>query len=174
MLTDWLIVYKYNEYIISAHESLICKLFHHSHLRAHKSSLQNALSAFTAINNRTRPTANIYRELWFVEDHWGTTEWGRRRWKGGVVEKSFLPAGKTVFFLYSARFISPNRFSTDSPETMHIFAFTLPRWYINTTAAFYFSSRLIHAAGLSQRKFHSEFTTIFYSEDWKVTDTDSV
>lgn len=95
----------------------------------------------------------------------------RRRWS----RNHFCRPEKLFFFLIlSARFISPNQFSTDSSETMHIFAFTLSpllERYINM--GFHFSSRLIHAAGLSQRKFCRGFTAIFYSEDWKVTDTDS-
>jgi len=104
-------------------------------------------------------------------------ERGRRRWKGWWSRNHFCRPEKLFFTLF-ARFISPNRFSTDSSETVHIFVFSLPtilRRYINTIAAFYFSSRLIHATGLSQRKFYRGFyRDIFYSEDWKVTDIDSL
>lgn len=60
----------------------------------------------------------------------------------GVVEKSFLPAGKTVFYTFCKRFILPNRFSTDSSETVRIFAFTLPtilRRYKYESILFFFS-----------------------------------
>lgn len=121
-------------------------LFHHTHVRANiRNSLQNALCAFTVINNRTRPAANIYRELWFVEGHQGTAKWGWKRWRGGgVVEKSFLPVGKTVFYTLCSRFISPNRFSNDSSTAFLLLRSTYLREY-KYPVRFYFSFRLIHA-----------------------------
>lgn len=143
--------------------------------RAYESSLQNSRSRATcmAINNRTGPRTFIASyDLWRTTrggqpDEEEETRWSRNHfcWPEKLCVRVFF------FLILFARFISPNRFSTDSSETARIFALTSSMYKYDSGVLFFFS---INSRGgtISAEIPSRRFIAIFYSEDWKVTDMD--